>query len=62
VGEVTDSSAIVWTRLTRRETRNPADAPMVDFVYDDESARDRNRANRRIIGIKYPDGFDVNHC
>ena len=29
VGEVTDASAIVWTRLTRHPERNPADGPMV---------------------------------
>jgi alkaline phosphatase D len=32
IGEVTDSLAIIWTRLTLKAERNPADGPMVRIV------------------------------
>jgi len=33
VGEMTDSSALVWTRLTLRPERNPSDGPTVTIQY-----------------------------
>lgn len=53
VGEVTDSSAIVWTRLTLRPQRNPSTAPMVNIIFDKEK-------KRQPIKVEYPDGSDVN--
>lgn len=47
-GEVTDTTAIVWTRLTLREKRNPADAPMVMIVQGDNGPE-----------AKYPEGVTV---
>ena len=55
VGEVTDASAIVWTRLTRHPERNPADGPMVT-IRQAEGARGRRRA---VVGIDFPDGATV---
>ncbi|MFQ5810427.1 MAG: hypothetical protein ACE5JM_12485, partial [Armatimonadota bacterium] len=36
IGEVTDTSAIVWTRLTRKPERNSGDLPMVSFTYEED--------------------------
>jgi alkaline phosphatase D len=33
IGEVNNSSAIIWTRLTLKAERNPADGPMVKIQY-----------------------------
>ena len=54
-GEVTDTTAIIWTRLTRNEKRNPADGPMVTI--DVKGKRDRN--NTGVVGVTYPDGVTV---
>lgn len=54
-GEVTDTTAIIWTRLTRNEKRNPADGPMVTIEV--EGKRDRN--NTGVVGVTYPDGVTV---
>ena len=58
VGEVTDASAIVWTRLTLRETRNPADGPMVAIEYD-QPAPGEGRRDRAVKGVVFPDGTTV---
>jgi len=62
VGEVTDKSAIVWTRLTLRAKRNPADAPMVKFTYASAAKgtgpKPKNR-RRKIAGVVYPKGMTV---
>ena len=52
VGEVSDTTAIVWTRLSRRENRNPSDGPMFTIKY-------ANSQNERIEAIEYPDGVTV---
>jgi alkaline phosphatase D len=58
VGEVTDTTAIVWTRLTRNAQRNPADAPMVEFDYiDGEIGRSTKRKPLR--AVRYPEGMSV---
>ncbi len=57
IGEVTDHSAIVWTRLTRHAERNPADGPMVRIEYD--PADKRQRRERAVKGIFFPDGKTV---
>ncbi len=50
VGEVTDSTAVVWTRLTLRPERNSSDAPMVELVLDED---------KRVTGVVYPEGMTV---
>jgi alkaline phosphatase D len=61
VGEVTDTSAIVWTRLTRNAERNPSDAPMVEIVYAGEFRRVPGKPLQRpgVAAVKYPDGLSV---
>ena len=46
VGEVTDRSAIVWTRLTLRAQPNPADGPMVKIEYDGSNKTAAKRARK----------------
>jgi alkaline phosphatase D len=61
VGEVTETTAIVWTRLTLREERNPSDAPMVKFVYAKPAAGGSSQALKRakVVDVEYPDGGTV---
>jgi alkaline phosphatase D len=54
-GEVTSTTAIVWTRLTRNEKRNPSDGPSVEIRV--KGKRDRN--NTGVTGVSYPDGVTV---
>ena len=48
-GEMTDHSAIVWTRLTRNEKANPADRPLFEILYT------KKGKGRRfpVTGVKY---------
>jgi alkaline phosphatase D len=55
VGEVTDQSAIVWTRLTARERANPADGPMVEF----ETGGSGKGKGKAVTGVRYPEGMSV---
>ncbi|MDG2128599.1 MAG: alkaline phosphatase D family protein [Fuerstiella sp.] len=57
VGEVTESSAIVWTRLTLRKERNSSDAPKVEIVYE-QAAGGKGR-NRSVRGVVFPAGLTV---
>jgi len=50
VGEVTDTTANVWTRLTLRSERNAPDAPMAKIV---------TGKNNRVTGVVYPEGMTV---
>jgi alkaline phosphatase D len=62
VGEVTDTGAIVWTRLTLRPVRNPSNGPMVLFRYKDEGEWVPYRhtpAHRAVVGVRYPEGVTV---
>jgi len=65
IGEVADTSAIVWTRLTARLSANPADGPMVTIEYSDASiarsdGKQRpNRRNRKISAVRYPAGLSA---
>ena len=63
VGEVTDTTAIVWTRLTLRAARNPSDAPMVKFRYQGltgaAAKSSKNLKRRKIAAIVYPEGMTV---
>ena len=54
IGEVTDSTAIIWTRLSQRAKPNPATAPMVRFIREEADG-----GTRRIVGVRYPDGGTV---
>jgi alkaline phosphatase D len=64
VGEVTDSSAIVWTRLTRKAQRNPADGPMVKIQFaaakkSDKKDTKAEKPSRKVERIVYPEGVTV---
>lgn len=61
IGEVNQSEAIVWVRLTKNAERVGNDAPMPSFVYIDPETGDtirKNRPNLSPTGI-YPDGYDI---
>lgn len=57
VGEVTSTSAMVWTRLTLRPQRNPSDAPRVEIVYDELSGS--SRRERAVQSVIFPEGVTV---
>lgn len=57
IGEVTDHSAVVWTRLTARAARNPDDAPGVRVEYD--SAEGAQRRAARVRGVVFERGATV---
>ena len=50
VGEVTDTTASVWTRLTLRSERNSSDAPMVKILSVNK---------QQVTGVVYPEGVTV---
>ncbi len=58
VGETTDTTAIVWTRLTHNADLNAADAPMVEFEYaaDQKGTTTKRKA---LTAVRYPDGMTV---
>ena len=49
-GEVTDTTANVWTRLTLRSERNSSDAPMVKILSVNK---------QQVTGVVYPEGVTV---
>ena len=55
VGEVTDTSAIVWTRLTRHAQHNASDGPMVKIEYDGAKKSSAKQASK-VARPVYPDG------
>lgn len=57
VGEVTDSTAIVWTRLTLRNARNSSDAPKVEIEYVPNSGK--GKRDRTVRAIRFPDGLTI---
>jgi alkaline phosphatase D len=57
VGEVTDSTAIVWTRLTRNTERNSAQAPMVSF--ETKKQQVNNKSRKFVSRVVYPKGSTV---
>lgn len=57
IGEMGPRSAIVWTRLTVHERANPADAPMVEIVYEDQA--DGGRRQQAVKEIVYPGGSEI---
>lgn len=56
VGEVTDSSAIVWTRLTRDRERNPADGPMFEIAVVETPEREGAPRKKEVVGVRFPEG------
>jgi alkaline phosphatase D len=55
IGEVTDRSAIVWTRLTKNAERNPSDGPRVTMEY--EPATEKTPRRQQVLkAIKFPEG------
>lgn len=62
IGEVTQSEAIVWVRLTENPVRVGNDAPMPEFLYKDpetgEMKERKGRPNIRPVVI-FPDSFTV---
>ncbi|HKL20790.1 MAG TPA: glycoside hydrolase family 88 protein, partial [Tichowtungia sp.] len=63
IGEVDQTSAIVWTRLTRSAERVGFDAPVPEFLYlNDETGKYEPKPNGRpdrIPKVIYPDGSTV---
>ncbi len=57
VGEVSDTSAIIWTRLTLRKERNSSDAPRVEIIYDEQSSNSRRK--QTVQSVVYPGGVTV---
>ena len=66
VGEVTDTTTIVWTRLTLKAKPNPATAPTLTFKYSSGATFQPNLRERpkhpptRLNGIKYATKGGVN--
>ena len=56
VGEVTDTTAIVWTRLTRKAERNGSDAPTVKLKTVKSNKKKRKP---RVVAVEYPAGVTV---
>ena len=66
VGEVTDTTAIVWTRLTLRPERNPSDRPMVKIIQEKKDKAKKKakqdkakKAPKVVTGVEYPEGVTV---
>ncbi len=65
IGEVSQTEAIVWTRLTENPVRVGNDAPMPDVKYKDPETgemkkRSSNRPNITPV-VTYPEGYDINN-
>ena len=58
IGEVTPHSAIVWTRLTKYEQRNPSKGPQVVVKYTEQEGPGNRRAGE-VAAIEYPEGKTV---
>ncbi len=66
IGEVTDTQAIVWTRLTRSQQRVGSEAPMPEFLYRTpgndalvEAAGGPSFPVDWVPVVQYPDGFTI---
>jgi len=63
IGEVTQTSAIIWTRLTKDSVRVSADAPMVEVFYPDPETGElmprRGRPDIKPV-VQFPEGYDIN--
>jgi alkaline phosphatase D len=67
IGEVTDTQAIIWTRLTQRPGRIGAEAPMPFFLYETPESNELVEApTGRFLPadwlpvVHYPDGSSIN--
>jgi len=64
IGEVTQTQAIIWTRLTLNPERVGNDAPMPDVKYKDpetgEMIKRRRYADMTPV-VTYPEGYNVNN-
>ncbi len=67
IGEVTDTQAIIWTRLTQRPGRIGAEAPMPIFLYETPESNELVEApTGRFLPadwlpvVHYPDGSSIN--
>ena len=62
IGEVTQTDAIVWARLTQNPERVGNDAPMPDVRYRDSQTGElierKGRPNSEPV-VSYPEGFDI---
>ena len=63
IGEVTDTSAIIWARLMLNPERVGSDAPMPDISYvhaeTGEDIKEAKRLPYAIPTVHFPDGFDA---
>ena len=61
IGELTETSAIVWTRLTRNAERNGPDAPMVKIVVEKRGSGNasKNSKKKKVVAVEYPAGMDA---
>ena len=62
IGEVTQTSAIVWTRHTKNPRRVGSEAAMPEVLYQDpETGEWKPRQGRqdRLVRVNYPYGYDV---
>jgi alkaline phosphatase D len=64
IGEVTQTEAIIWARLTEKPERVGNDAPMPDIKYIDEETGElvnrRGRPDATPV-VTYPEGYNVNN-
>lgn len=62
IGEVTQTEAIIWVRLTKKAERIGNDAPMPDVKYQDPESGElierRGRQNMTPV-VTYPEGYDI---
>ncbi len=64
IGEVTQTEAIVWVRLTENQLRVGNDAPMPDVKYiDPETSELVERRGRRSMTpvVTYPEGYSISN-
>jgi alkaline phosphatase D len=64
IGEVTHDSAIVWTRLTRDDSRVGGDAPLPVITYNDPDTgatqtESKPRGRSKVPSVAYPNGTSV---
>ena len=59
IGELTDASAIVWTRLTRNAQRNGPDAPMVKIVMQEKGSGSTAKKKKKVVAVEYPAEMDA---
>lgn len=64
IGEVTQTGAIVWVRLTKNSDRVGNEAPMPDVKYKNEETGEliprRGRPDMKPV-VTYPEGFDISN-